>query len=164
MVRRAAVLATAVCFLLVGVLALASLLRASPGDSRVVISVPGLGELAGDEAAPGVAYFRGVKYGVADRWRSAEFTAPWIGKRDATRFGANCAQGPPESFPYPANETFGAEDCLYLNVATPLRATARGARKLPVLFWIHGGSLVEHNSSLLGYRVAPEVAAKKHRQ
>ena len=35
----------------------------------------------------------------------------------------------------------GEEDCLYLNVWTPPRDTGAGTGRLPVLFFIHGGTL-----------------------
>ncbi|XP_046428129.1 venom carboxylesterase-6-like [Neodiprion fabricii] len=38
--------------------------------------------------------------------------------------------------PYPSGKVIGSEDCLYLNVFTPIR----GDSLLPVIFWIHGGA------------------------
>ncbi len=70
------------------------------------------------------------------RWKAPQAPSRWKGKRDATRFGAHCAQ----------NQVFedmvfqddgGSEDCLFLNVYAP--ATASRKAKLPVMFWIHGG-------------------------
>jgi para-nitrobenzyl esterase len=87
-----------------------------------------------------VKAFLGVPYAappVGDlRWKAPEPPVKWKGERDATKFGAHCAQnlvfadmifqGPPAS-----------EDCLFLNVYAPADAT--GKSKLPVMFWIHGG-------------------------
>jgi para-nitrobenzyl esterase len=87
-----------------------------------------------------VKAFLGLPYAappVGDlRWKAPEPPAKWKGERDATKFGAHCAQnlvfadmifqGPPAS-----------EDCLFLNVYAPADAT--GKSKLPVMFWIHGG-------------------------
>jgi para-nitrobenzyl esterase len=70
------------------------------------------------------------------RWKAPEPPAKWKGDRDATKFGAHCAQ----------NHVFddmvfqdsgGSEDCLFLNVYTPADATDKS--KLPVMYWIHGG-------------------------
>jgi para-nitrobenzyl esterase len=38
-----------------------------------------------------------------------------------------------------------SEDCLYLNVFAPA-GSEHGARRLPVMVWIHGGSLVTGES------------------
>lgn len=66
------------------------------------------------------------------RWRSPAPASRWRGVRDATKPAPECAQLP----------VFGpgstSEDCLYLNVTTPLRP----ARKRPVMLWIHGGGYV----------------------
>ncbi|MCE7001371.1 carboxylesterase family protein [Kibdelosporangium philippinense] len=66
------------------------------------------------------------------RWRSPQPAKPWQGVRDATRPGQRCTQS---NF---QGGVTGGEDCLFLNVTTPL-----GARKgLPVLVFVHGGGLV----------------------
>jgi para-nitrobenzyl esterase len=74
-----------------------------------------------------VASFLGIPYAAAPvgdlRWRAPRAPAKWAGERDATKAPATC---------------FAAEDCLYLNVYTP--AGAKPGDKLPVMFWIHGGS------------------------
>jgi para-nitrobenzyl esterase len=70
------------------------------------------------------------------RWKAPAAPAKWTGERDASKYGAHCAQ----------NQVFadmifqdgdGSEDCLFLNVYAPATATAKS--KLPVMFWIHGG-------------------------
>ncbi len=70
------------------------------------------------------------------RWRAPQPAAKWKGERDATKFGAHCAQN--QVF---ADMVFqdsgGSEDCLFLNVYSPATANAKSA--LPVMFWIHGG-------------------------
>ncbi len=68
------------------------------------------------------------------RWQPPQPHPQWTETRDATHFGATCAQittlgafaGPPSS----------NEDCLYLNVFTPKQV---GNEKPAVLVWIHGG-------------------------
>ncbi len=70
------------------------------------------------------------------RWKEPAAPAKWKGKRDATAFGAHCAQG--HVFDDMVFQDKGdSEDCLFLNVYTP--ADAKKGAKLPVMFWIHGG-------------------------
>jgi para-nitrobenzyl esterase len=68
------------------------------------------------------------------RWQPPHPAASWRGIRAATSFAPHCPQ--PAS-PFGVAST--SEDCLYLNVFAP--ADAR-ARDLPVMVWIHGGSLL----------------------
>ncbi|MGP8227659.1 MAG: carboxylesterase/lipase family protein [Terracidiphilus sp.] len=70
------------------------------------------------------------------RWKTPQPPVKWKGVRDASKFGAHCAQGhvfDDMIFQDSAN----SEDCLFLNVYTPANAKAKS--KLPVMFWIHGG-------------------------
>jgi para-nitrobenzyl esterase len=100
-------------------------------------------------AEPGtrVATYKGIPYAkppVGDlRWRAPVPASGWTGVRDASAYGAACIQ-PPSS---PTGLYYGgmaatSEDCLTLNVWAPV-----GARKLPVMVWIHGGALVGGSSS-----------------
>ncbi|WP_263357065.1 carboxylesterase/lipase family protein [Acidicapsa ligni] len=94
----------------------------------------------------GVSEYLGIPYAqppVGDlRWQPPLPYPQWIGTREATHFGATCAQittlgafaGPPNS----------NEDCLYLNVFTPKQA---GSKKLAVLVWIHGGGNFDGESN-----------------
>ncbi len=78
----------------------------------------------------------------AGRLRS--LPAKWKGERDATKFGAHCAQG--RVFDDMVFQDAGpSEDCLFLNVYTP--ADAKKDAKLPVMFWIHGGGYSGGGSS-----------------
>jgi len=126
------------CALAIAVLAvgLPSRLHA---DSPVVAT--GQGKVRGKTINEGkVKAFLGVPYAappVGDlRWRPPQPPAKWKGERDATEFGAHCAQGnvyDDMQFLDPGE----SEDCLFLNVYAPAAAKASG--KLPVMFWIHGG-------------------------
>jgi len=87
-----------------------------------------------------VKAFLGLPYAappVGDlRWKAPEAPVKWKGDRDATRFGAHCAQG--RVFDDMIFQDAGpSEDCLFLNVYAPADATDKS--KLPVMFWIHGG-------------------------
>src|SRR6266702_3129251 len=87
--------------------------------------------------------FLGIPYAAppvgALRWRPPRPPAPWHGVRAATSYAPQCSQ---------SSSAFGqastSEDCLYLNVFTP--ATSK-ARNLPVMVWVHGGSLLTGESN-----------------
>ena len=87
--------------------------------------------------------FLGIPYAAppvgALRWQPPRPAAPWHGVRPATSYAPHCPQ---------SSSAFGqastSEDCLYLNVFTP--ATSK-ARNLPVMVWVHGGSLLTGESN-----------------
>jgi para-nitrobenzyl esterase len=95
-----------------------------------------------------VKAFLGLPYAappVGDlRWKAPQPPAKWKGDRDATKFGAHCAQG--RVFDDMVFQDDGpSEDCLFLNVYAPADATDKS--KLPVMFWIHGGGYAGGASS-----------------
>ena len=95
-----------------------------------------------------VKAFLGIPYAaapVADlRWKPTAPPAKWKGSRDATKYGAHCAQGPVfEDMVF--QDSGPSEDCLFLNVYTPSSASAKNS--LPVMFWIHGGGYAGGASS-----------------
>jgi para-nitrobenzyl esterase len=94
------------------------------------------GTVRGTEIADGVLGWRGIPYARPPigelRFRPPEEPQSWSGARDALAYGNRAPQpelGPPDPAAPPM-----AEDCLYLNVTAPARASGR-----PVLFWLHGG-------------------------
>ncbi len=86
-----------------------------------------------------VSIFRGIPYVLPPvgnlRWRPPVQMTRWEGVRDATQFGIACPQPPTPGgiILHPVT----SEDCLFLNVWAP-----KNAHDAPVIFWIHGGSLV----------------------
>ena len=101
------------------------------------------GDLAGIAQGKTEA-FLGIPYAAppigALRWRSPQPIKGWKGVRPAQAFGHSCWQAvTPEGFGPWTHEyvTQGdiSEDCLFLNVWAPAKATG----KLPVLVWIYGG-------------------------
>jgi para-nitrobenzyl esterase len=87
-----------------------------------------------------VKAFLGMPYAAGPvgelRWKAPQPPAKWKGDRDATKFGAHCAQG--HVFDDMIFQDGAAsEDCLSLNVYAPAEAKAKS--KLPVMFWIFGG-------------------------
>ena len=110
-----------------------------------------LGKVSGNERE-GIAVFKGIPYGAptggAHRFRPAVPPSPWSGVRETMSPGPSSPQmmGPTPGAPRnPVMDIFGmadppdnnqSEDCLYLNVWTPMVGDA-GHR--PVMFRIHGG-------------------------
>lgn len=80
--------------------------------------------------------YKGIRYGTAPlgimRFRQSSAPLPYIGVFQAWQYGVQCPQ-----FSFILNRFQGEEDCLFLNIATPINIRAR----LPVVFSIHGGGL-----------------------
>jgi len=87
-----------------------------------------------------VKAFMGLPYAAPptgdQRWKAPQPPAKWKGERDATKYGAHCAQGRVfDDMVF--QDAAPSEDCLFLNVYAPADATEKS--KLAVMFWIHGG-------------------------
>ena len=95
--------------------------------------------------AEGMDEFLGIRYAAppvgALRWQPPQPLARALFSHAATRFGPHCAQ-----IATPFGTASTAEDCLYLNVYTPAGPRPADARPLPVMVWIHGGSLATGES------------------
>jgi para-nitrobenzyl esterase len=112
----------------------ASTVHAAGSDPILRIAA---GQVRGLRLQRGGAVFKGIPYAgppVGDlRWRAPMPAQPWTGVRDATKFGAVCAQNPGI---IPDAARISSEDCLFLNVWIPEWPTK--GRK-PVMVWIPGG-------------------------
>ncbi len=106
---------------------------AAQADSPLVVRVDS-GQLQG-MVAGSTREFLGVPYAQppigALRWAPPRPASHWSGIRSATTPGNACPQQPSPILP-----GIG-EDCLFLNVTTPLHE--RPGARLPVMVWWHGG-------------------------
>lgn len=71
------------------------------------------------------------------RWRAPQAPGAWSGVRSATDFGPACPQMVRPAVVAGGVADRQSEDCLQLNIWRPV-----GAKKLPVMVWIHGGAHV----------------------
>jgi para-nitrobenzyl esterase len=87
-----------------------------------------------------VYIYRGIPYAappVGDlRWKPPQPVAPWSGIRECTVFSNQAPQYLGPNAPPLPSSLKSSEDCLYLNVVTPVK---KPGDKLPVMVWLHGG-------------------------
>merc|ERR1711970_1379419 len=150
-----AILATTV---LVALLA-SQLARADPDASAPIVSTTA-GKVQG-EVIDGIYTFKGIPFAAdtsgPNRWLAPKDPEPWSDVRNATTFMDWCPQTVSNgttwsdienvtgvSAPSLSNPDAGiSEDCLGLNVYTPAFD-----ENLPVMVWIHGGSLTNGAGSM----------------
>ena len=110
------------------------------------------GRLRGIARSTGGAEFLGIPFAqppVAKlRWHDPVEIEPWTDVRDASKFGAPCAQPILGDWNRHDAET-SKEDCLFLNVMTPVWPPKS---KLPVMFWLHGGANAGGTASAALYK------------
>jgi para-nitrobenzyl esterase len=128
------------------VVALSSAPTASADDSsHPPIALTESGVVIGSTTG-GVNQFLGIPYAAPPvgslRWRPPKRYGFFPGFfLQATQFGSECTQA-----------GAGSENCLFLNVFTPQAKSDDGwrdrdRRGLPVMFWIHGGGLINGSST-----------------
>ncbi|WP_374077716.1 carboxylesterase/lipase family protein [Bdellovibrio bacteriovorus] len=119
------------------------LLFSSAASAGSLIAHTRYGSIEGMNAAHDTTAFLGIPYAHAPvgnlRWKAPRSLDTWSGVKKAQKIKSSCPQignffanVPSEKFGVPV----GSEDCLYLNIWKP----QKNSRKLPVVFWIHGGS------------------------
>ncbi len=96
-----------------------------------------------------VATFKGIPFAGPPtgeyRWRPPQPVTPWKEVRDASKFGASCAQGGFRPGSAPSLAPDSSEDCLFVNVWKP--SSAASSAKLPVMVWIYGGGFTGGSAS-----------------
>ncbi|MEU8250049.1 carboxylesterase family protein [Nonomuraea sp. NPDC048916] len=114
-----------------------------------VIAPTRQGEVRG-RSEEGIAAFLGIPYAAppfgAHRFRAPAPVEPWEGVRDALEYGPTAPKRPyrPPLDQLIPDPDIPGDDCLNLNVWTP----SVGEGRLPVLVWIHGGSLRNGSAAL----------------
>ena len=96
------------------------------------------------DVASNVRAFRGIPFGEttggSNRFMPPVPKKPWTGTLNTQEFGPGCiASGEGANIPPKVSE-----DCLTLNVFTPLNYTGQSeGKKLPVMVWIYGGGFAQ---------------------
>ncbi|MFD7624785.1 carboxylesterase/lipase family protein [Streptomyces sp. NPDC059851] len=112
------------------------------------------GVVEGRTGPGGIAVFRGVPYAAPPvgplRFAAPEPPAGWEGVRDAGAYGPTAPKVPypPRFAALLADPDVPGDDCLNLNVWTP---APDPAARLPVMVWLHGGSLTRGSSAVPVY-------------
>lgn len=124
---------------------------------------PGLAEVTTDcgefrgRHKNGVYSFKGMPYAAPPvgnlRWAPPADPVCKSGVTDAGRFRSICAQVRPLTS---SGKVMGQEDCLFINIWTP---SLQPDAKLPVVVWIHGGSLMEFSGGEPGYSPTERLTA-----
>lgn len=108
--------------------AVPAMVSASPAPPSPIVETT-LGPIRGS-TEDGLHVFRGVRYGVAERFRAPRLPRPSRVLVDALAFGPSAPQRGDKYRPQ-------SEDCLFLNVWTP---EARRGGLRPVMVYFHGGA------------------------
>ncbi|MFV8782085.1 carboxylesterase/lipase family protein [Microbulbifer sp. SA54] len=113
------------------------------GNSDPIVAAPQGSIIGRTDNAAGVNQFLGIPYALPPvgerRWTPPQPIPPWSSPFHAHRYGMPAAQNPSPLFNIqgPNGEPPHTEDCLFLNIFTPVNPAHE---KLPVMLWIHGGA------------------------
>ena len=115
-------------------------------EARVTVDVPSVGEITG--YSNGESYqFYGIPFAKPPtgelRWKAPEkFVYPQGYTLDAETQPDGCIQKCDVGKPGLACPRSTSEDCLYLNIFTPLGKKPMSGNNYNVMVWIHGGGFV----------------------
>ena len=106
------------------------------------------GPVSGTAAENGVFVYKGIPYASPPvdnlRWKPPLPVTSWEKTKKCLSYGPACPQ-PKVSWIFSRKYKQVSEDCLYLNIWTPLKPNQSG--KLPVMVWIHGGAFMTGSAS-----------------
>lgn len=148
-----------VCTLAVAVLAGCSTTSSDSAAPRTLTVQTQQGPVEGFED-DGVFSYRGIPYAAPPvgelRWKPPAEPEPWTDLLAAVEKPAICPQEAFGDLPVPGFNP--SEDCLYLNIDTPIEGS-----DLPVMVWIHGGGFtlgegLQADGGTSGDRIAREAA------
>ena len=117
-------------------------------NSHNVVITPS-GSVRGNAISEHQFEYLGIPFATSKRFEAPVDIKSWKGDLDATQRGPICPQVPGMlELMLGFDASTMSEDCLNLNVFTPVNNTDAG---LPVLVWVHGGAYINGSGSIAWY-------------